>query len=56
MDPTRTMCKEASRIVTVITVLEDIMVPIRTVKKTEESHLLPGLMRELEDNHISTTA
>ena len=43
------MSEDVSRIVTDIGAVDDIMMCVRAVKEPEESHLLPGLLRELEE-------
>jgi hypothetical protein len=45
----RKMCEEATRIAAQIVAVEGVMLRIRVVKEPEESHLLPGLLRELEE-------
>jgi hypothetical protein len=48
MAPKRKMCEEATRIAASIVVVDGIMDRIRAFKEPEDSHLLPGLLRELE--------
>ena len=45
----RKMCEEATRIAAQIVAVEGVMLRIRAVKEPEESHLLPGLLRDLEE-------
>ena len=42
------MCEEARRIASAIVMVDRITLRIRAVKEPDDSHLLPGLLRELE--------
>jgi hypothetical protein len=44
----RKMCDIATKIMAAIVTVDAIMVRIRAVKEPEETHLLPGLLREME--------